>query len=984
MVNDTLEGPVPVRIDSLLPLGDSSSTHESRDFSVSGEPQTQSRLAPGLDSHNDDFAIPRFASVNATMIPAVISDTLAELDEAGAVIDVENSLLMTNYGASGRWSSRISQGMASDDAMISDAPACLSQPAASAGDSGPAVDSGDGVQLAPLALAEVQAEARRQADKDEDPHDGHHRLSLSSERPTCAFELRMPCARFIFKLTLYSVTVQQEGGLLCELPVFQPPKPQPGLSSAFTVSAASGSQFQRNFRAMHAALRQWLVLEWCLYQFCTLARFAQALVGCVRGRADIEALGHTCIAARAEACAATERIASIEDTAANLQHDYSLIRGWMALRQAVQAEKTHRRNQGPTGKVTIVFTDVQGSTNLLTSLGEAMKPAMAMHNTVMRREISRHKGYEVKTEGDAFMVTFRNPADAVQFSIDAQAALVVAKWSDELLEQPDSCIEFNKSGTKVFAGLRVRMGMETGATDCVPDPTSGRMDYHGDVVNKAARICNLARGGEVLVGDMCMEAAREAPDNHLASNASVVLVGRKMLKGFQEAQVLYRVLPNSFKDRRFAGAKSQLLAKAEEVISHSVQSWMSKHSEGTGLDQSVVQQVDQAYIRGRDAGRGEHKAAIQKLRDELAVARASGLSALSGGDRAMLARRSPAELDEMIQVLQGLKDITGPAPTKIKTVVGSSTTTELEVPDQAEVDRKAKARQYLVQCLPVLKDSPQDADTTNTHSTGSISAADACLFLADNSMGLDRPSVPASPTTWPAVSLSRGYMSAASPCTLPGLTPDPAHKGDTVCLGCGQVSLVPLAKGAGRSPRPGPDTGPYLDDELDVPLADAPASAQARQLKVLLWAMRQVNKINAGARQELLRQFPQDFVAAVDTAGGSNSLGPKRVSFGGNSSPRRGSNYSSSNLAMRRVDSVKGLRIKAPPPSLSGLGADSPSGARGQFFRRAKRKGPETAEEIDAEMGRLRIKLKQLESLPRLAVQQPSDLALGTSGQGSL
>jgi class 3 adenylate cyclase len=86
------------------------------------------------------------------------------------------------------------------------------------------------------------------------------------------------------------------------------------------------------------------------------------------------------------------------------------------------------------------------------------------------------KGYEVKTEGDAFMVTFFNPLDAVRWCLACQQALLENVWPDDLLAQPSGKQEV-KHGKMVFNGMRIRMGIHVGQPACRRNPITGRMDY---------------------------------------------------------------------------------------------------------------------------------------------------------------------------------------------------------------------------------------------------------------------------------------------------------------------------------------------------------------------------------------------------------------------------------------------------------------------------------------------------------------------------
>ena len=90
--------------------------------------------------------------------------------------------------------------------------------------------------------------------------------------------------------------------------------------------------------------------------------------------------------------------------------------------------------QAPTGTVTLVFTDIEGSTALWEHLGADFQPALDLHDALLRSAIADHDGYEVKTEGDAFMVAFAEATDAVRFCLDVQERLHEADWPSRLLE----------------------------------------------------------------------------------------------------------------------------------------------------------------------------------------------------------------------------------------------------------------------------------------------------------------------------------------------------------------------------------------------------------------------------------------------------------------------------------------------------------------------------------------------------------------------
>eukprot|EP00984_Skeletonema_dohrnii_P002740 scaffold949_cov160-Skeletonema_dohrnii-CCMP3373.AAC.6 len=148
----------------------------------------------------------------------------------------------------------------------------------------------------------------------------------------------------------------------------------------------------------------------------------------------------------------------------------------------------------PKGKVTIVYTDVQGSTLLWESCPSAMKKAQDIHDTIMRQCYSNHKGYEISTEGDSFNIAFQHPVDALAFALQAQIKLYKADWPQEILNHPDG----KEDPYLKFKGLRVRFGINHGPTTNQIHRVTGRMLYAGEGVKLAKAMECLCHGGQIL------------------------------------------------------------------------------------------------------------------------------------------------------------------------------------------------------------------------------------------------------------------------------------------------------------------------------------------------------------------------------------------------------------------------------------------------------------------------------------------------------
>eukprot|EP01060_Flectonema_neradi_P032414 TRINITY_DN5145_c0_g1_i1.p1 TRINITY_DN5145_c0_g1~~TRINITY_DN5145_c0_g1_i1.p1 ORF type:complete len:763 (+),score=97.72 TRINITY_DN5145_c0_g1_i1:53-2341(+) len=146
----------------------------------------------------------------------------------------------------------------------------------------------------------------------------------------------------------------------------------------------------------------------------------------------------------------------------------------------------------PTGNATIVFTDLKSSTAFWEESPDAMKQALKIHDSIIRRCISEFNGYEVKTIGDSFMVAFDKMDDGCSFAMSVQERFHSTQWPSDLI-LPSI---FEASG---WDGLMVRIGICSGEVQAEVNPVSGRTDYFGRTVNRAARLEGVCVPGAVAV-----------------------------------------------------------------------------------------------------------------------------------------------------------------------------------------------------------------------------------------------------------------------------------------------------------------------------------------------------------------------------------------------------------------------------------------------------------------------------------------------------
>lgn len=179
----------------------------------------------------------------------------------------------------------------------------------------------------------------------------------------------------------------------------------------------------------------------------------------------------------------------------------------------------------PGGTLTLVFTDLEGSSELSERYGAAFEAARMEHFGVLREASARYKGYEVETAGDALFLVFQNAADAVHFAVDAQIGMANHAWPEE------------------FGTLRVRIGMHTGEPFIGID--HGRPTFRGPVTNKASRVQSAGHGGQCLVS----QATRDAAQGELPPEISFLDCGAQRLKGVGEEhlwQITHAALRREF------------------------------------------------------------------------------------------------------------------------------------------------------------------------------------------------------------------------------------------------------------------------------------------------------------------------------------------------------------------------------------------------------------------------------------------------------
>jgi class 3 adenylate cyclase len=171
-----------------------------------------------------------------------------------------------------------------------------------------------------------------------------------------------------------------------------------------------------------------------------------------------------------------------------------------------------RRASAPDGTITLLFSDIENSSRLTERLGDQRwLEILNAHNAIVRAQLDEHGGYEVKSQGDGFMLAFPSARAAVKCAIDTQRALARRSANGEI-------------------PVRIRMGIHTG------EAIQQQGDFYGKSVVCAARIADQAEGGEILVSSLVKDLIEGRGDIPLRE------IGEVELKGLANEQKLFKVV----------------------------------------------------------------------------------------------------------------------------------------------------------------------------------------------------------------------------------------------------------------------------------------------------------------------------------------------------------------------------------------------------------------------------------------------------------
>jgi class 3 adenylate cyclase len=261
----------------------------------------------------------------------------------------------------------------------------------------------------------------------------------------------------------------------------------------------------------------------------------------------------------------------------------------------------------PSGTVTFVFTDIEGSTELLKQLGDLYGELLAAHRRLVRTTFETMNGIEIDNQGDAFFFAFPRARDAVGAAVAAQRAHASTAWPGDSV-------------------VRVRMGLHTG------EPSVDDEGYLGLDVVRAARICTVARGGQVLLS----EATRGLLGTAMPDDVSVFPLGERHLRSIDEPERIYELAIEGLPTVQPRDLEEVAEAPASDV---------EFDREVEDLSARFAARIQQGVLRSLEGALGRSRAEPDDAAVEDLASRASALQEriVKQVEEAMRARKLPRD-----------------------------------------------------------------------------------------------------------------------------------------------------------------------------------------------------------------------------------------------------------------------------------------------------------------------------------------------------
>ena len=235
----------------------------------------------------------------------------------------------------------------------------------------------------------------------------------------------------------------------------------------------------------------------------------------------------------------------------------------------------------PTGTVTLLFTDVEGSTSLIREVGDRYGEILDEHRRLLRGVVAGHGGHEVDTSGDGSFVAFASARDGVAAAVAAQRAMAGHSWPGD-------------------AVVRTRMALHTG------EPRRAEEGYHGIGVHLAARLCQAGAGGQILLSS----STRAVVADDLPDGVTVRDLGERALKDFDQPQPVFEAVIEDIGTAAVGTTAAVRVVLAEDSVL--LREGIARLLEASGFE--VVGQVDNPDDLVRRVGFAKPDVAIIDIR----------------------------------------------------------------------------------------------------------------------------------------------------------------------------------------------------------------------------------------------------------------------------------------------------------------------------------------------------------------------------------
>ena len=245
------------------------------------------------------------------------------------------------------------------------------------------------------------------------------------------------------------------------------------------------------------------------------------------------------------------------------------------------------RRRLPTGTVTFLLTDIEGSTRLREETGDAFDDALTTHHKLLRQQFREHGGHEVKELGDGFLVAFERPTSALACAVDAQQALARKRWPKET------------------GPLRVRMAVHTGQVELM------EREYRGLALHHASRVLTAGHGGQVL----CSEGAAGLLRRDLEPGVRLVDLGVYQLRDVEVPERLFQVGYPGMDPEKFPPLKAHIGYGSHLPLTFT--RFFGREKELAWLQKALVQPETRLVTMTGSGGCGKTRLALEAARQLL-------------------------------------------------------------------------------------------------------------------------------------------------------------------------------------------------------------------------------------------------------------------------------------------------------------------------------------------------------------------------------